>query len=354
MKRRTRSAGRFLALLLTVVMLLSMLPISAFAITGDANNDGKVDLLDLKALLNFLVGNSSEMDSASADISSDGVADAGDIIPMLQLTESDTLKAALQGKGLAVMGDSISTYAGWSNNAAEYNSTIGSNRTYYSTGHVGAPTVDDTYWKQLMDKYDMILTCNNSISGSRVIGIGPDALAASQGFAGRPTQLHDDTVANNPGGEIINPDIICIYLGTNDHLNYDAATSVIGTFEEVKLAELIRENGTGGYLYAEPESFAEAYCIMLHKVTDAYPNAEVLALNLPLRTAAADPLIVAFNDVIAKAAANYGACVVDLYSSKLSGANYRSYSSDGVHPNAAGMDMMTEILEKTLADVYLN
>lgn len=50
-----------------------------------------------------------------------------------------------EGKTVSVLGDSISTYQGVSNNAS-YNSTIGSNAVYYSAGTLGIHRAD-TWWQ---------------------------------------------------------------------------------------------------------------------------------------------------------------------------------------------------------------
>lgn len=262
-------------------------------------------------------------------------------------SDTTSLHHALRGKTIAFMGDSITTYEGYSDNARDYNSTIAGNRVYYRPGHAGAPSVDDTYWKQLIDKYDMTLTCNNSISASRVKGINLDEQEAkTQGYTIRPTNLHDDT------GEVVNPDIICIYMGMNDRLYYDASTNNLGSFDAVDLRTLIKQSGDA-YTYAEPSSFAEAYCIMLHKVRTAYPDAEILVLNLPLRSASADEVTVTINGIIKDCADHFGAHLVDLYGSRLSGAVYKSYSVDNIHPNVAGMDVMTQLIETMLRRIYL-
>ena len=74
----------------------------------------------------------------------------------------------LSGKKISILGDSISTYEGVSNNAS-FNKTIGLNNRYYETGASKAlPTQNLTYWGQLIEKYGMELCVNNSTGGGKV------------------------------------------------------------------------------------------------------------------------------------------------------------------------------------------
>ena len=68
------------------------------------------------------------------------------------------------GKKVSILGDSISTYEGVSNNTA-YNATIGENLVYYTEGLHGV-SLHDTWWQQVIDTLDMELCVNNSWSGS--------------------------------------------------------------------------------------------------------------------------------------------------------------------------------------------
>ena len=112
-----------------------------------------------------------------------------------------TLRSVLSGKNFSLIGDSISTYAGYSNNAAETNSTIGSNAVYYGNKNKTI-TVNDTWWMQTVNETGMNLLVNNSWSGDKVSELGIN----------RATQLHDNT-GSNAG---TTPDIIAVYIGIND------------------------------------------------------------------------------------------------------------------------------------------
>ena len=273
-------------------------------------------------------------------------------------TEAE-LRTALAGKSIAFMGDSITTWQGYSNNASRYNSTLGNNCYYYRDGSCTDLTVNDTWWMQTVNQLNLTLTANNSSSGSRVLGTGIDShTTADQGYESRPYHLDDNTVSNNPGGATVAPDIIVVYMGVND------AGGTAGSFEAIDFSTLITENN-GAYQYATPGNFAEAYAVMIHKIKTTYPNAELFLCNLPETPAKWSRPVENHNPVIAKIAKYFGAHLVDFYSSKMSGAiEYLKYALDdegktttlpagSLHPNAAGFDVMTETLIAAMKKVYL-
>ena len=110
----------------------------------------------------------------------------------------------LEGKKLSILGDSISTYSGLSNNASTTNNTIGSNAVYYPKADIDA--ADETWWKQTADYTNMDVLVNNSWSGSRVLNNNGAA------YLERCVQLHDNTGSNTG----TNPDVIAVYIGIND------------------------------------------------------------------------------------------------------------------------------------------
>ena len=80
------------------------------------------------------------------------------------------LKEALGGKRISILGDSISTFPGYSNNP-EYNSSIGGNALWYK-GDNYITDVNETWWMQTINRTGMILNVNNSWSGDTVTGRG--------------------------------------------------------------------------------------------------------------------------------------------------------------------------------------
>lgn len=245
----------------------------------------------------------------------------------------------LAGKKLSILGDSISTFAGVSNNAA-YNPTLAEHFVYYNTPEKPeAPvlTQQDTWWQQVLDTLGMELCVNNSSSGTRVrTNINGQINAGSQK---RCEQLH-----NTQGEE---PDVILVFLGTNDFtrdfinlgraktVDYDALTAAV-------------DAGT-----ANPETVCEAYAVMLYKITQRYPDAEVYCMTLLPRRATAisgkedysqfgQPID--FNESLRTVAAHFECKIIDLEKCGIpnDGADFDYFIEDqGLHPGKYGMDVIS-------------
>lgn len=132
---------------------------------------------------------------------------------------------------LSVIGDSISTYEGVSNNKT-YNplylsTTEATFGTYYGNpertdyDQHSQVTQADTWWQQTADTLGMSLLVNNSWSGSFVIkdpALGNNTEYPAAAYKNRCVNLHIGTKK---------PDVIAVYLGTNDIGNY--STVNVGT-----------------------------------------------------------------------------------------------------------------------------
>ena len=140
---------------------------------------------------------------------------------------------------VSILGDSISTYIGY--NPRGYAVYYKEDKAYDNEIN----SVDDTWWKQVIDGLGGELCVNNSYSGSLVTG----AFAPSACSAERCASLHDETV----------PDIILIYMGTNDR------------GFEMNLGEN-RPNDTMG--------FYGAYRAMLRQIKNNYPTAKIVCGTL--------------------------------------------------------------------------
>ncbi|MBE7080085.1 MAG: hypothetical protein E7371_02465, partial [Clostridiales bacterium] len=104
---------------------------------------------------------------------------------------------ALSGKKLSILGDSISTFTGVSNDT-NANATIGDNEVFYYK----QMTMDDTWWKQAADAADMSILVNNSWAGSNVAtNYGNETKG---GCTARAENLHD---VNG-----VTPDIIAVFI----------------------------------------------------------------------------------------------------------------------------------------------
>ena len=212
---------------------------------------------------------------------------------------------------ISFLGDSISTYSGWSNNSF-YNSTLTQNVTCYpmaSSDRNDIRGVSDTYWAQVIEELNLRLCVNNSCDASRVSDTRTDNIPCGMV---RASELHRTSYT---------PDIIVVYIGTNDIAN--------GISLEV---------------------FTESYRTMVNAINESYPRAEVyLCTLLPERRYSDDALLCSFNDAIKSIAAESSCTVVDFYTdSSITWDNYTSYTIDNLHPNAAGMDKLTECIVNTI------
>ena len=224
------------------------------------------------------------------------------------------LQSVIGGKNISFLGDSITTFQGYSNDATNTNSTIGSNAIYY-TGSNYVTNVNDTWWKQTANNAGLNVLVDNAWSGDRVTSRGQT----------RNTQLHDDT-GENAG---TNPDIIVVYLGIND---YDGGVAV--------------------------STFETSYDTMIKNMMEKYTEADVFLLNFVPNNAnsRATSDMEAYNKVVADTATKYGATLVDIYKeSGITASNKCTYMGDSscLHPNVAGMTAMANVVTKTMYNKYV-
>ena len=239
----------------------------------------------------------------------------------------------LSNKKLSILGDSISTFTGVSNDASA-NATIGNNEVFdYSQ-----ITMDDTWWKQAADAADMSILVNNSWAGSNVAtNYGNETKG---GCTARAENLHD---VNG-----VTPDIIAVYMGIND----------CGCLTELGEFNSISDIWDGTQYVGDTEKFAIAYATMVHKLTTKYDAADVFLFTLPrngylwLGTKEEyNALQDEYNKMIYKIAEVFGCQVVDVAASV--GENYSEYLlQDEIHPNAKGMDIITAAFETALYSYY--
>ena len=244
--------------------------------------------------------------------------------------ETDSKVAAYKGKKVAVLGDSISTFIGISNNGA-VNSTISNGAVFYFPGTNGVEAAD-TWWQQAADALGMELLVNNSWSGSAMFHPRAGTPGA---YVERCVQLH-----NNHIGE--EPDVIWIYLGTNDFSDYLGGAISWGTVEEMNTA-LITDNGDGTYTYAQPTTFLEAYAVALHKMHQRYPKAEIYCLGM-LRRSVVSQKLTDSNNKLKKLVDALGYTYVDLESCiDPTLEDFRlSNGYDELHPAPEGMDRISQ------------
>ena len=223
-----------------------------------------------------------------------------------------------EGLGLSIMGDSISTYDGYI--------PEGFVVFYPLNGEV--QDVSQTWWMKLLDDTGMELCRNDSSSGSTCVGDSLSIDDPKYGCSGLRTSL----LAGEQGRM---PDIIIIYMGTNDLL--------IG----VPLGD---NDGTQSVEEGMVDNFSDAYCLILDKVVSNYPISQIYCCTLPPvgDWGTSQPFVTLVNHIgltsedysecIRVIADNKGVSVIELSDCGIEIDNLQEMTTDGVHMTPDGME----------------
>lgn len=226
------------------------------------------------------------------------------------------------GKKVSVCGDSISTFAGY----------IPDNYSNFYPEYGQIPTVEETWWNQVITRTGMELCRNASYSGSMVSGQSQDN---HEGAWACGNQRIADLAS--PEGEW--PDVILILMGTNDLLS----SIPLGSYDGVSQVQ-------EGYL----QTFSEAYGLMLDKMQMWYPDAEIYCCTMAEVTGWNEKgegfpfqnehglTAKNYNDCIKAVAQAKGIAVIDVYACGITYQNAANYTSDGIHPNAEGAALIAD------------
>ena len=204
-----------------------------------------------------------------------------------------------KGKRLSILGDSISTYRGVSNNG-EDNLTIQHNPSFYAEPF----PLEGPYWMRLIDELGMTLCVNNSWSGGNLSGIDDPTSGVNR-------SLH---LSKNDG---TNPDVIIVFMGIND---FGRNVTI--------------------------DVFAHDYAETLTRIKGNYPNVKVCCVNIPDRYVETKARTELFNQAISRAVevAGEGFFVADLFGSRLNNDFYYMNTVDGLHPDEDGARIIYEVV----------
>lgn len=234
-------------------------------------------------------------------------------------------ESIFKDKKISIMGDSISTFK---------NYIPSGNSVYYTGNNCGVTTVDDTWWKKVINALNMTLCVNQSWSGSSVTDC--------KSSYGENSYGHTDyrTSRLSEGSSI--PDVIIIYMGTNDLLTLNKSS--VGTY-----------NGSTDTMPTDIKTFREAYAIMLNKIITNYPEAKLYCCTLiPNHTYSPTNNVskyTAFNEAIKEVGTVFGAEIINLSACGINAHNLLAYlPEDGgkLHPNPAGHSLIANQVIKTL------
>ncbi|MGI6710489.1 MAG: InlB B-repeat-containing protein [Bacilli bacterium] len=190
------------------------------------------------------------------------------------------------GKTISVLGDSITTYAGYIPTGFPY---------FYPYPTAELSDVNQTWWMQFINYFGMKLLVDNAYSGSTVTGTGSSAAQTT-------TRLSHLYIGD------IKPDVVLILMGAND----------------------------AGSSYITLSQFNTAYGIMINNIKSASPNSEIILCTLPSITLYTEADQISYNNAIKQHATTNSLKVLD-FAKAFTRAESTTYLVDSAHPNKAGM-----------------
>lgn len=197
----------------------------------------------------------------------------------------------------SVLGDSISTFQGFSPWGADHYSPDLASAT-------GVATVEDTWWMQVIRALGGTFLSNLSIAGNTIVTAGKMG-----GFP--PRRIRQLEVEGQA------PDHILLYAGLND-----------------------------ANFYIPPQVFQAEYALLLSRLREAYPQVQVHCGTLLLGAVNGDQnamrcfveRLIPYNEAIRAAVAQEGGHLVDL-----AALGMRYTSMDAFHPTGQGMVQLADL-----------
>lgn len=234
--------------------------------------------------------------------------------------------ANYNGKVISILGDSISTFAGYIPTADGFNLE---HLTRYPQDNL-LTDVYETWWMQIINQLDAKLGINDSWRGATVSGAAP----VTTGTTGENASMANLTRIQNLGSNGT-PDVILFYGGTNDL----AHVSKVGSFDSSTAPTTV------DLTTKKWDNLADGYLNTLLRLKHFYPNAQIVCL-LPVYTTSyySNEKLAQGNEVLADICEHYGIAYVDLRDSGITTSDL----PDGIHPDAAGMDHITSAVMETL------
>ena len=241
-----------------------------------------------------------------------------DIFSNIPPNRKNTLK-------MAVLGDSISTYTGYSED------DVSLQGSYYPTGNV--TNVEFTWWKILAEYLHATSISVSAISRSAFYDFGESAY---------PPMYDDDRITRlGANGE---PDIVFVMAGTNDGFT-DQTEQLTYEYDVESLEEL-------------PDSTMKGIALTIRKIQVSYPNARIVML-IPkavklsdMQTGYDNERVCKIAEYIKELSEEYGVYkVIDLRKCGINQSNVSSFMTDGsIHPNANGMRYIAQYIISELPD----
>lgn len=216
------------------------------------------------------------------------------------------------GKQVSITGDSICSFTGW---------TPWAYGTMYPNS--GVMDVNEMWWKRVADATGMTVCVDASWAGSQTAGNSLDMT----GKTGCGIKRIADLTAKNG----TRPDVIFVMLGTNDMIG----SLPLGTYYVGKPAP------AEGII----DNFADAYNMMLTKLSAFYPAAQIICFtcfsDTDIETCGKHTNLLgmnieSYNSMIKTIAAGHGMQCIDTWDCGIDRQNAASTTLEGIHPNTLG------------------
>ena len=245
---------------------------------------------------------------------------------------------ALRGKKVSILGDSISAYPGYV--------TPSSNAVFYPSGNnspaCDVKSVEDMWWKIVLNKSGMVLGANNSYSGRTLKASATTANIEALGANG-------------------DPDIILVYLGTND-ANQQLTLGTLDTSvpfnvnsSEVSGNETLGTNLTRSQVEALGNStFYESVRTMIIRLQWYYPAAKIVFILVGFGSYARFFANNPYRKATIECCELHGVEYIDTRKAGIHMPRLTKYTFQRVHPNKAGMKLIGEYVYNKLVALYGN
>ncbi|MBR3908549.1 MAG: hypothetical protein IKJ50_02400, partial [Clostridia bacterium] len=240
--------------------------------------------------------------------------------------------ANYEGKVISILSASTSTFAGYIPAADGFNLE---HRARYPQDNL-LTDVNDTWWMQLINELDAQLGINDSWAGSQVLNtqdtnsgdLGPDACMASL------------TRIQNLGANGA-PDLILFFGAGNDM----GRGVPLGSFDPATAPTEVDLTAT------KWETLADAYVAAIMRLQYFYPDAEIVVMTTyAMPSYVTNAKLDKYGPVLKAICDHYGVKTVDL---RNSGVTF-DMLPDKIHPNAEGMDHITDyVLQSLLKEVEM-
>ena len=240
-------------------------------------------------------------------------------------TEAET--NPYQGKVISIMGDSISTFAGYIPVADGFNLA---HKTRYPQDNL-LTDVNETWWMQVIKTLDAKLGINESWASSEVYNyIDEEVNSTSDGTKACMASI---TRIQNLGSNGT-PDVILFFGGTNDITQ----SRPLGSFEPATAPTEVDLSSV------KWDTVADAYVDAIMRMQYYYPDTQIVAMLPFYRNSQGTAKVDKYNDLFASICEHYGVTYVDLRCCGITNANL----PDGTHPEANGMDYITDAVMEVL------